>query len=348
MIACSKNLARALLKKSPQFDGNMMSNINTLLWLCLASLQFISIANAQIAVDPKLPDYKAKSGVAGKINTVGSDTMNNLAQLWTEEFKKFYPSVSAAIDAKGSSNAIPALVNGSATVGPMSRGAKKSEVQAFNQKFGYDPVLLPTSIDMVAVYVNRNNPIEGLSFPEIDAIFSITRKGGAKAQTKTWEQLGATGELKEKNFECYGRNAASGTYGYFKELVLKDGDFGDWVTENAGSSAVVQSVGANLAGIGYSGIGYRTPNVKPLKLAIEKGGELVAAEPQNAYDGSYPLARPLFLAINYDSRKPLEPLRAEFVRYIFSKQGQMQVVKDGYLPLDAETAAEALAMVGLK
>ncbi|MDX1928314.1 MAG: phosphate ABC transporter substrate-binding protein PstS family protein [Pirellulaceae bacterium] len=318
------------------------------LWLVLFLAQYAATASAQIAVDPMLPDYKPKSGVAGKIDTVGSDTMNNLAQLWTEEFKRFYPGVSSAIDAKGSSNAIPALVNGSATFGPMSRDAKKSEIQAFNEKFGYDPVLLPTSIDMVAVYVNRNNPLEGLSFPEIDAIFSSTRKGGARAQAKTWGQLGATGELKDKKYECYGRNAASGTYGFFKEKVLKDGDFGDWVTENAGSSAVVQSVGANLAGIGYSGIGYRTPNVKPLKLAVERGGELVAAEPENAYNGKYPLARPLYLAINYDKRKPLDPLRAEFVRYILSKQGQTQVAKDGYLPLDAETALEVLAMVGLK
>jgi phosphate transport system substrate-binding protein len=325
-----------------------MMKMKSFLWLVLLSASCVSTASAQIAVDPKLPDYKPKSGVAGKIDTVGSDTMNNLAQLWTEEFKRFYPSVSAAIDAKGSSNAIPALVNGSATFGPMSRDAKKSEIQAFNEKFGYDPVLLPTSIDMVAVYVNRNNPLEGLSFPEIDAIFSSTRKGGARAQAKTWGQLGGTGELKDKKYECYGRNAASGTYGFFKEKVLKDGDFGDWVTENAGSSAVVQSVGANLAGIGYSGIGYRTPNVKPLKLAVERGGELVAAEPENAYSGKYPLARPLYLAINYDKRKPLDPLRAEFVRYILSKQGQMQVAKDGYLPLDAETALEVLEMVGLK
>ena len=317
-----------------------------LLQVMLAAMSQMAVA--QFAVDPKLPDYKPTSGVAGKIDTVGSDTMNNVAQLWTEEFKKFYPSVSAAIDAKGSSNAIPALVNGSATFGPMSRDAKKSEIQAFNAKFGYDPVLVPTSIDMVAVYVNRNNPIEGLSFAEVDAIFSSTRKGGARAQAKTWGQVGATGELKDKKFDCYGRNAASGTYGFFKEMVLKDGDFGDWVTENAGSSAVVQSVGANLAGIGYSGIGYRTPNVKPLKLAVEKGGEMVAAEPANAYDGSYPLARALYLAVNYDARKPLDPLRAEFLRYVFSKQGQTQVAKDGYLPLDAEAAAEALATVGLK
>ena len=319
-----------------------------LIWLALISLHLVPSVFAQVVIDPKLPDYKPTNGVAGKIVTVGSDTMNNLAQLWTEDFKKFYPSVSVAIDAKGSSNAIPALVGGSATFGPMSRDAKQSEIQAFNNKFGYDPVLLPTSIDMVAVYVHRNNPIEGLSFPEIDAIFSSTRKGGARMQAKNWGQLGVTSDLKEKKFDCYGRNAASGTYTYFKEKVLSDGDFGDWVTENAGSSAVVQAVGSNLAGIGYSGIGYRTPNVKPLKLAVERGGKQIAAEPANAYDGSYPLARPLFLAVNYDPRKPLEPLRAEFLKYVFSKQGQMQVMKDGYLPLDAETAAEALAMVGLK
>ncbi len=318
------------------------------LWILLAVVLFHSNGLAQVTVDPKLPDYQPIAGVAGKIDTVGSDTMNNLAQLWTEEFKKFYPSVAAAIDGKGSSNAIPALVNGSATFGPMSRDAKASEIQAFNAKFGYDPVLIPTSIDMVAVYVNRNNPLQGLSFPEIDAIFSSTRKGGARAQAKTWGQLGATGELKEKKFECYGRNAASGTYTYFKENVLMDGDFGDWVTENAGSSAVVQSVGTNLAGIGYSGIGYLTPNVKPLALSVERGGKLVAAEPKNAYDGSYPLARPLYIAVNYDPRKPLDPLRAEFLRYIFSKQGQTQVVKDGYLPVTAEAAAESLALVGLE
>ena len=256
--------------------------------------------------------------------------------------------MSAAIDAKGSSNAIPALVNGSANFGPMSREAKKSEVAEFNKKFGYDPVLLPTSIDMLAVYVNRNNPLEGLSFPEIDAIFSSTRKGGLREQAKTWGAVGVKGELANKKILCYGRNAASGTYGYFKEKVLKDGDFGDWVTVNAGSSAVVQAVGTNVAGIGYSGMGVATPNVKPLKIAIEKGGEMVEASSENAYNGEYPLARLLYLSVNYDPRKPLDPLRAEFVRYVFSKQGQMQVAKDGYLPLDAESAAAALAMVGLK
>lgn len=303
---------------------------------------------AQKEVDPKLPDYKPSSGVSGEIKTVGSDTMNNLAQLWTEEFKKFYPGVTVAIDAKGSSNAIPALISGTGNFGPMSRDAKKSEIADFNKKFGYDPVILPTSIDMLAVYVHRDNPLEGLSFPALDAIFSSTRKGGAGKQATTWRDLKLGGAYADKKIECFGRNAASGTYGYFKEKVLKDGDYGNWVTENAGSSAVVQAIGSNPYGIGYSGIGYRTENVKALKLSAEQGGALVAAEPANAYSGDYPLARFLYLAVNYDSRKSLDPLRAEFLRYIFSKQGQMQVAKDGYLPLDAETAASALQMVGLK
>ncbi len=274
--------------------------------------------------------------------------MNNLLLLWTEEFRRYYPGVSASIDSKGSSNAIPALVHGSSNFGPMSRDAKKSEVQEFNKRYGYDPTLVPTSIDMVAVYVHRTNPIESLSFPELDAIFSSTRNGGARKRATHWKHLGGPGELAESKIECYGRNAASGTYTFFKEKVLLNGDYGDWVTENGGSAAVVQSVGANPSGIGYSGIGYRTPNVKPVKLAAKRGEEPVGAEPQNAYDGSYPLARPLYLAVNYDKRTPLDPLRAEFIRYILSKQGQSQVAKDGYLPLDSSAARFALEMVGLR
>ncbi len=249
--------------------------------------------------------------------------MNNLAQLWTEEFKKFYPSVSAAIDAKGSSNAIPALVNGSATFGPMSRDAKKSEIQAFNQKFGYDPVLLPTSIDMVAVYVNRNNPIEGLSFQEIDSIFSSTRKGGAKAQVKTWGQLGASGELKEKNIECYGRNAASGTYGYFKEKSTQG-----WGLRRLGHRkcrVICRSSISRRQHCRHRLQWHRLPHsqFKPLKLAVEKRWRNGLPQNRSSLTTVHTLFRALYTSPSTTiARKPLDPLRAEFVRYIFSKQGQ--------------------------
>lgn len=303
-------------------------------------------ASAQ-QVDPSLPVYKKASGVSGTLKTVGSDTMNNLVSLWAAEFKKLYPGVKTEIDGKGSSNAIPALVAGTGTFGPMSREAKAAEMANFQKKYGYNPTLVPTSIDMLAVYVHRSNPLESLTFEQIDSIFSTTRKQGAKSQSKTWGDLGAQGESATQAVTSYGRNAASGTYGYFKEKALADGDYGVWVSELPGSSAVVQAVGENPFGIGYSGIGYRTANVKP--LALDKGdGKPIAAEAANAYDGSYPLSRFLYVAVNYDSRTKLDPLRAEFLRFIFSQQGQTQVLKDGYLPLAAPTARKALKSVGLE
>lgn len=300
-----------------------------------------------VKVDPALPAYKRTSGVSGTIKSVGSDTMNNLVTLWAEEFKKMYPGVKTEVDGKGSSNAIPALVAGTASLGPMSRDAKAAELADFEKKYGYKPVLLPTSIDMLAVYVHRSSPLDKLALAEVDSIFSSTRKLGAKEQAKNWGQVGVKGEAAVQGISCYGRNAASGTYGYFKEKVLGDGDYGSWVSELPGSSAVVQAVGKNPQGIGYSGIGYRTADVKTLALVSKPDGPPVAAEPENAYNGTYPLSRFLFVAINHDPRKKLDPLRAEFLRFIYSQQGQAQVVKDGYLPLTAPMARKALASVGL-
>lgn len=313
----------------------------------VASMAICGSNRAEAQVDKALPDYKVVSGVSGTIKSVGSDTMNNLVSLWAEDFRKLYPGVKTEVDGKGSSNAVPALIAGTATFGPMSRDAKASEIADFEKKFGYKPVLLPTSIDMLAVYVHRDNPIESLSFSQVDAIFSSTRKLGAKGQAKVWGDVGATGATSTQAITCFGRNAASGTYGYFKEKVLGDGDYHNQVAELSGSSAVVQSVGSNPLGIGYSGIGYRTANVKPLALSAKDGNKPVAAEPTHAYDGSYPLSRFLYIAVNHDPRKKLDPLRAEFLRFIFSKQGQTLVAKDGYLPLPATIARKALSSAGL-
>jgi phosphate transport system substrate-binding protein len=308
--------------------------------LCIAQ-------DSTVRIDPALPLYKTVSGVSGTIKSVGSDTMNNLVSLWAEEFKKLYPGVKTEVDGKGSSNAIPALVSGTASLGPMSRDAKATEIGEFQKKYGYKPTLVPTSIDMLAVYVHRNNPLESLTFAQLDSVFSSTRKLGAKEQAMVWGQVGHPGDAAAQSITCYGRNAASGTYGYFKEKVLGDGDYGNWVSELPGSSAVVQAVGKNPYGIGYSGIGYRTADVKPLALISKADGKPVAAVADNAYGGSYPLSRFLYIAINHDPRTKLDPLRAEFLRFIFSQQGQTQVLKDGYLPMTASMARKSLAAVGL-
>lgn len=304
-----------------------------------------------VEVDPQLPTYtKTDKAVSGNIKSVGSDTMNNLMTLWTENFKKMYPGVEPEIEGKGSSTAPPALIEGTSNFGPMSRKMKDKEVDAFEKKFGYKPTAMPTSIDMLAVYVNKDNPIAetGLTLQQVDAIFSKDRKGGYDKDITTWGQVGLEGEWADKPISLYGRNSASGTYGYFKKHALFKGDYKDSVKEQPGSSAVVQAIATDKFGIGYSGIGYMTADVRAVPLAVSTDSDMVAAEPKNAYTGAYPLARFLYLYVNYKPGQDLDPLRAEFLKYIFSKQGQEIVVQDGYYPVTANIATKALAAVGIE
>jgi len=295
----------------------------------------------QVKVDDKLAEYKTVQGVSGAIKSVGSDTMNNLMTLWAEGFVKLYPAVQAEIEGKGSTTAPAALIAGTSNFGPMSRDMKAAEIDAFKKQYGYEPLALPTSIDMLAVYVHKDNPIKSLSLDQVDALYSKTRKRGGKP-VKTWGDLGLTGEWASRPIGLYGRNAASGTYGYFKEHALLNGDFKDEVKEQPGSSSVVQGVASDKFAIGYSGIGYRTADVRPVPLAPDAKAAPVPAEPERAYSGEYPLARLLYVYMNYKPNSELEPLRREFVKYIFSKQGQLDVVKCGYLPVGAPIAEKAL------
>jgi phosphate transport system substrate-binding protein len=302
---------------------------------------------ADVQVDPQLPEYnKVHPGVSGTIKSVGSDTMNNLMTFWSEGFKKQYPGVAIEIEGKGSGTAPPALIEGTATFGPMSRELKKAEIDAFKAKYGYPPVALKTAVDMLAAYVNKDNPIaqKGLTFQQLDAVFSKNRKAGGARDLATWGDLGLEGEWKDKPIQLFGRNAASGTYAFFKEHVLKGGDYKDAVKEQPGSSAVVQAVAKDRYAIGYSGIGYKTADVAVVPL--ESRGKMVEPTEHNLKD--YPLARYLYLTVNYSPGSQLDPLRAEFLRYVFSKEGQMVVIKDGFVPLKAMQAKAELKRVGLQ
>ena len=301
-----------------------------------------------VDVDSNLPTYTATQGVSGSIKSVGSDTMNNLMTLWAEGFIQLYPNVQVEIEGKGSSTAPPALIAGTATFGPMSRMMKEKEVDAFEKAFGYKPVELPTSIDMLAVFVHRDNPIQGLSLQQVDAIFSKGRKGGAAEDVMRWGQVGLTGDWAARPISLYGRNSASGTYGYFKKHALFKGDFKDSVKEQPGSSAVIQGVASDMGAIGYSGIGYATADVRAVALAEADGEPMIAATAENAYTGEYPLARFLLLSVNVKPNTELDPLRREFIKYIYSQQGQEVVVRDGYYPVTAEVAREALRMANIE
>lgn len=292
-----------------------------------------AIADEAIQVDPNIKGYVKVSGVSGNLNSIGSDTLNNLMTLWAEGFRKQYPNVKIQIEGKGSSTAPPALIEGTAQLGPMSRPMKSTEVDSFEGKYKYKPTAFPVAIDALAVYVHKDNPIPGMTMAQVDAIFSKTRRWGASQNIDRWGQVGVTDELAGSPISLYGRNSASGTYGFFKEHALKNGDYKDEVKEQPGSASVVQGVTEDPSGIGYSGIGYLTSGIRALPLAEKDGGSFAAPTQENAMNGSYPLWRHLLVYVNKAPNKPLDPLVKEFIKYIYSKEGQAVVIKDGFFPL---------------
>src|SRR5262245_23677135 len=299
------------------------------------------LAGAEQQIDASIAPYQKTSGVSGNINSVGSDTMNNLMTLWAEAFLKMYPNVKVQVEGKGSSTAPPALIAGTSQFGPMSREMRPTEVDQFESKYGYKPTQLRTSYDALAVYVNKDNPLEKLTLTQVDGNFSKTRRRGGKNIT-TWGELGLTGDWASRPISIYGRNSASGTYGFFKEHALGNGDYRDTVKEQPGSASVVQGVTEDRFGIGYSGIGYKTSGVKNVSLAEKDGGAFSNGNYDDGKSGKYPLNRFLFLYINRAPGKPLDPVVKEFCKLVLSKEGQEVVVKDGYLPLPADIVTKEL------
>jgi phosphate transport system substrate-binding protein len=317
--------------------------LKTIALALVASVSFSAVAAEKaVKVDPKLPSYTKVAGVTGNLNSVGSDTLNNLMTFWVEKFQEAYPNVKIQVEGKGSGTAPPALIAGTAQIGPMSREMKAEEMDQFVKKYGYQPVKVEVALDTLGVFVHKNNKIKSLSMDQLDGIFSKTRKSGTP-EIKSWGDLALTGEFQAKPISLYGRNSASGTYGFFKEHALKGGDYKDTVKEQPGSSSVVQSVGTDKFAIGYSGIGYKTSEVRAVPISRTTGGQAFEANYDNALTGKYPIARFLYIYVNLDPNKPADPLIQQFMAFVLSKQGQEIVVKDGYFPLIPKMQAEQAA-----
>lgn len=310
--------------------------------LVAAVLATTGLARPDIMLDENLPRYQQVSGVSGNLNAIGSDTLNTLITLWSEAFRAYYPNVIISVEGKGSSTAPPALIEGTAQLGPMSREMKATEIDNFERSYGYQPTLVPVGIDAVAVFVHKDNPLERISFAEIDGIFSSTYKSGG-TPINTWGGLGLDGGWARRPISLYGRNSASGTYGFFKEFALRRGDFRNSVIEQPGSAGVVQAVASDVYGMGYSGIGYLTPGVR----ALEVGEDGRYYEPTQAHtlSGDYPLARFLIVYINKDPARPLDRLTLEFLRFALSWEGQRIVAENGYFPLPGDESARLLDML---
>lgn len=299
--------------------------------LCLNALVCLNVSFA-FAEESNVPEYERAPGVAGKITSVGSDTLANLMAFWSQEFKTLYPQVGFQIQASGSSTAPPALIEGTATIGPMSRALKPSEIRDFTRKHGYPPVVLKVAMDAIAIFVERSNPLDGLTLKQVDAVFSQTQYCGANEAVDRWQQLGVSGDDYQAPIRVYGRNSVSGTYGLFKVMALCDGDFKNTVNEQPGSASVVLSVASSKGAMGYAAYGYKTAGVRALPLG-EKEGSFVALTMDAVRNEEYPYSRFLYLVVNKKPGEPLPTLEREFLRFVLSKAGQRQVVRDGYFPI---------------
>lgn len=290
----------------------------------------------------------AKEGMlAGNLTSVGSDTLGNLMALWGEHFTRQYPGVNVQIQAAGSSTAPTALAAGAAQLGAMSRPMQAVERQLFEDRFGYPPLAIPVAMDALVVMVNQDNPVQQIDMAQLDAIFSVTRRcGAAKAVTHWGDVLPASSAASwaTRSLQRFGRNSASGTWGFFKQQALCNGDFRNDVGEYPGSSAVVQAVANTAEGIGYASMGIRFSGVRTLAISRD-GGESIAPTTDNIRSGRYPWSRPLFVYINKQPGKPVEPLTAAFLRAALSREGQALVTQAGYLPLSDKQIQQAQAML---
>jgi phosphate transport system substrate-binding protein len=290
-----------------------------------------------------LPAYVQIDKADGKALSVGSETMALLMSYWMVQFKRFHPDVKFSLQHGGSAEAPAALMSG-ANFGSMSRAMRDSERQAFVDKFGYPPTEFRVAVDAVGVFVHKDNPLQGMTLAQVDAIFSGTRKCGAQRNVTSWDEVGVS-EWKTRPFKLFGRNARSGTYGFFADRALCKGKFRDDIQMFERPTDIVRSVARTPEGIGYSGLANVTKDVRALPIAAAEGKPFVTPTPENVSSGAYPLSRFLYIYVNQAPGKSLPPLEREFLKMVLSAQGQGLTNNNGFLPLTSDVARQELAKI---
>lgn len=260
------------------------------------------------------------------IQNIGSDTMVNLSQAWAEEYSKVVPNVSVEVSGGGSGVGIAALINGTADIANASRKLEPEEAEKAAKHAGAQPVEFTVGYDGIAIYVSKHNPLETISIEELGEIY---REGGKFGK---WSDLGVKDIPGAKSDEIIrvSRQNNSGTYHYVREVVVgSKHDFKSGSLDMSGSKDVVEQVSKTPGAIGYSGLGYATPEVKILKVSRKKGEPGVLPSIPTVHDKSYPISRPMFM---YTPGTP-SPAAKTYIDWILSEAGQMIVEKTGYVPL---------------
>jgi len=293
----------------------------------------------QVRVDAKLPDYRAVPGLAGKVRSIGSSGLSNLVQTWAEEFKGIYPNVEIEIEGVGSEGGVKALIEGAADVAPMSRAMTQAEVGQFQARFGYPPVRVPVALDAISVYVNKYNPLDAIDLEQLEAIYAATRKRGGEP-IRTWGQLGLTGAWASRDIAVKSPDRKQGLYAMFRDLVLEGGNYRYDLQAEPVSTSIVQAVGADADAIGFASRFYATLRTRALAVKGRGATQAVLPTPENCQNGSYPLARKLYLYVNRKPGTAVPPTVEQFLGYVCSRAGQETVVREGNLPLSAALARD--------
>jgi phosphate transport system substrate-binding protein len=335
----------------------------------LVGVMFLGLAAAALAeqaaltgrpvVDPAIGSYVASSNVSGAIVITGSDTMYPIMVKVASAFRQWQPDVKLAVQGGGSDAALKSflqdqalirrgdadphpkghMVSGSIALLASSRPLTSEERQGFQSRYGYEPTEVPVAVDTIAIYVNRGNPIQGLTLEEVDAIFGRDRKRGSPVDMTTWGQVGLKGEWEQQPINVYGRDAQSGTRTFFVNEVLLGGTFKPGVQEERGVALEILAISRDRLGIGYAGIGFQASTVRVVPLAEKAGMPYVTPSAESAANGTYPLSRSLYLYVRKAPGFELEPVILEFLKFTNSRQGQEAVVKAGAYALSAAQVA---------
>jgi phosphate transport system substrate-binding protein len=260
------------------------------------------------------------------LKITGSDTMVNLAAAWQERYKDAQPEVRIQVKGGGSGVGIAALCAGRIDIATASRPLKPDEAKRAKDLTGKEPREFIVGQDALAIFVHLSNPLESISIPQLAEIYG---EGGRITQ---WSELDIDHQAcADGQIIRVSRQNSSGTYVYFQEAVLGKGrEYKQGATSQSGSSDVVTLISNTPCAIGYSGMGYRSDSVKMLKVAKKIGQPAIEPSKATTLDGSYPIARPLFL---YTLGEPTGRVK-EFIEWILSPEGQQVVERLGYVPLE--------------
>jgi phosphate transport system substrate-binding protein len=350
-------------QKAGQMGKGLKGLMTSTAFAAISLMGLVGVAAAEQAglakVDAGIASYAAPPNLSGNMVIAGSDTMQPLMLKLASAFQQIHKDTKIGVLGGGTERALMQFIsdqsqirrgdgyfNGPQTSGHVSmlaasRQLTDEEIKSFRARHGYEPIEIPIAMDAVALYVNRDNPIQGLTLEQVDAIFGTEHKRGLQEDIATWGQLGLEG-WGQQPIHLYGRDKQSGTRTFFKHAALLEGDLKGTVREEPGSATEILAISRDALALGYAGIEFQTSMVRAVPLAEKAGMPFVAPGAESAASGAYPLSRPLYLYLKKGLQEEFSPVILEFLKFVNSREGQRAVVKAGAYPLSAAQVTKNL------